>query len=334
MHPILSGLSDDDRAAVMARVQRRSLRPGEVLVEEGAEDPSVILVEDGRLEVHSGGTLLGTVERGDLLGEMALFAGGTRSAWVTATEPCHVLVLDWDAYDALRRSGHSLASVLEQQGLRRLAERLSAVRLQIAAMVVGPGRPLPSYQTGWVDCATSLLGAMGLGPAAVPDGAAGLARSALFTGVGADVLQELARHLGRSVWPRGRVLFGQGDDATTVYLAASGRVDLFRSAPGGGVWPLGSVLAGQAFGMTPLAAGHPTRDLVAVVRRRLVAWTLDAEVWRALVDRADDVGSGFRVAMIRALAEQLTTANQQLANLDQDDAELARRARATGENAW
>lgn len=333
-HPILDGLSDADADVVTTLIERRTLERGEILVHEGAEDPSLILVIEGSVEVHSGGTLLGTAGPGELIGEMALFAGGTRSATVSAASKVEIGVLDWNGYDALRRREHPVASVIERRGLRTLAERLAAVRLHIAAMVIEPEPQLPNYQAGLVEWLVAGLGRLGWGPAAAGDPVPRLLKSALFAGIPRDVVRQLSEPLAARVWPRGRVLFRQGEPSGHAYLVAAGRVELFMGLPDAGMWRMGSVFAGQAIGMGALAAGMGERALTAVVRRRLVAWVVDQPTWTALEARDDRVGSGFRVVMIRALSEQLATANRQLATLDQDDAELARLARAHGDRPW
>ena len=310
------------------------MEPGAFLVREGDEDPSMLLILSGTAEVHSGGTLLGTAGPGDLVGEMALFAGGTRSASVTATSRCEIGVLNWNGYDALRRREHPVASVIEQRGLRTLADRLAAIRLQIAAMVVEPEPRLPFYQAGFGAWVVATAARWGLGPAAARDPRAQLASSALFAGIPKAVIAELASRMRAGVWSRGHVWFRQGDPSAEVGFLGSGRVELFRTTPAGGWWRMGSVFAGQAVGAGALAAGGGARALTAVVRRRVVGWTLDQAAWAELEARKDAVGSGLRVVMIRALAEQLAVANRQLASLDQDDPELARQARAQGGGPW
>ena len=89
--------------------------------------------------------------------------------------------------------------------------------------------------------------------------------------------------------------------------------------------------AGAAFGMVALASGRP-RMSSCVVRDGATVHALEADAWRALAAEPHLVGSAFRRAMIRALAEQLRFTNAQLAawGAGQDAAALAAARRGLG----
>ena len=304
---------------------------GERVYQEGVEDPTLILVESGELEAHSGGTLLGTIGPGELLGEMALFAGGTRSASVTARTPVDALVLDWDGHDELRRSEHPVASVLEREALSGLARRWRHVVDAIAAR--GGGEQVSVRGMGFSECVAAVMGMLRLTRAARPDRVRVLARSRLFAGVAVDVLAELAELLSVGVWAHGTEVFRRDDGGGVGVLVASGRVEL-QVGDAGARRRMAVVGPGEVAGIAPLAVAGATHVATGVVRRRLVALTISHDAFDALLGRSDLVGSAFRVAMIRALAEHLSRANQRLSAIEQDDAELARLARASGGAEW
>jgi hypothetical protein len=74
-----------------ASAARRSLAVGDVLVEQGAEADEVYVVLAGRLEaVHRsalGDVVVGSIEAGQVVGEVTVIAGGRRTATLRVTEP-------------------------------------------------------------------------------------------------------------------------------------------------------------------------------------------------------------------------------------------------------
>jgi CRP-like cAMP-binding protein len=79
----------------------------------------VVLVS-GSAEVSRNGQQINTLGDGDFLGEIALLTGVPRTATVTTTTPCHLLILTDRAF---RRVTHAMPSVGEKV-LQALAERL------------------------------------------------------------------------------------------------------------------------------------------------------------------------------------------------------------------
>ena len=80
-----------------ASTSRRSLGPGDVLVEQGDEADEVFVVLTGRLEAlnrsERGELVVGTVGPGHVVGEVTVIAGGRRTATLRAIEPAEVAVI-------------------------------------------------------------------------------------------------------------------------------------------------------------------------------------------------------------------------------------------------
>ena len=127
---IIGGLKATSRRK-LGSIQTRTFRAGEVVFREG-EDPrdEAFLVHAGRIEVRKrvGGEerLLWTYGKGELLGELGLFAGGApRSATAVAIEPATLLVIPakrlppWCA-PTHPRGGHHQGPLREAARHRRL----------------------------------------------------------------------------------------------------------------------------------------------------------------------------------------------------------------------
>lgn len=104
----LPAWSTDDWAALLAQARVVSLARNEVLIKRGQSERSLFLVASGTLEVNAGGggSTMGSLFRegpGAVIGEIAFFDGGRRSATVWAIEPAQLLALerkDIEAYAA------------------------------------------------------------------------------------------------------------------------------------------------------------------------------------------------------------------------------------------
>jgi CRP/FNR family transcriptional regulator len=128
----------------LGSIQTRTFRVGDVVFREG-EDPrdEAFLVHAGRIEVRKrvGGEerLLWTYGKGELLGELGLFAGGTpRSATAVAIEPATLLVIPAKRLTSLVRTNPTLAVAI----IKDLSAKLLATdRLLVAE---GERRGLPA----------------------------------------------------------------------------------------------------------------------------------------------------------------------------------------------
>jgi predicted acylesterase/phospholipase RssA/CRP-like cAMP-binding protein len=88
---------DAVRRDLGASAARRSLVPGDVLVEQGDEADEVFVVLSGRLEAvnrsEHGELVVGVVGAGHVVGEVTVIAGGRRMATLRALEPTDIAVI-------------------------------------------------------------------------------------------------------------------------------------------------------------------------------------------------------------------------------------------------
>jgi CRP-like cAMP-binding protein len=145
-HPLLGGLPEPDRRAVLARLNRRSYRKGVTLFHEGDPGDSMHLIEKGRVAVRASTrsgdeAILAVLGRADFFGEQALLSPtSTRTASVVALESVETRVLLRTDFDALRREQPSverlLVDVLATQVRRLSSQLLEALYLPVEARVV------------------------------------------------------------------------------------------------------------------------------------------------------------------------------------------------------
>lgn len=126
------GQLDDADIAWMGRVgERRSLRPGDILIEEGRASPYLFIVLDGQVAVSVKG--VGTVAHlhaGEILGEMSFVDRSPPSATVTATLPARVLQLEKAVIEARLGENAAFAARFYKALAVFLADRLRLTTLR------------------------------------------------------------------------------------------------------------------------------------------------------------------------------------------------------------
>ena len=135
MHPLLDGLSEDNRRVVLQSTVRRRFGKGEIIFHAGDPGDTLHLIVRGLVAVRAT-TLLGDVAtfavlgHGDFFGELALVGGrGRRSATVAAVTPVETLSLDRGAVEHLRSRDRAIDEVL-LEALANQVERLSQQLLE------------------------------------------------------------------------------------------------------------------------------------------------------------------------------------------------------------
>ena len=91
--PLFADLEQDDLAAVAAAASELSAEKGQTLVTAGEFGHALYAIEAGTATVRADGTVLRTLQAGDVFGEIAVVASGRRTASVVATSPVRLLVL-------------------------------------------------------------------------------------------------------------------------------------------------------------------------------------------------------------------------------------------------
>jgi CRP-like cAMP-binding protein len=91
--PLFGGCSDKDLEHVARLTTATSLPAGAVLCREGYTGQEAFIVIDGEASVTIDGEVVGSVGRGDVIGEMAVLENEPRVATVTAVTPLEVYVL-------------------------------------------------------------------------------------------------------------------------------------------------------------------------------------------------------------------------------------------------
>jgi CRP-like cAMP-binding protein len=262
--PLFAELTADELHDLVAVMQPIELTPGQLLWRQGQAADALHLISEGSIGIYlrqPGGTEvhLTTVGPGEVIGELPLIAGGTRSATARVLDRARLLSLSRVDFAALtlRRSPTALA-------LRRRICAVACTRLrdryQQLANSLGPGLP-----SGASEPPT----AAELTETAPPDDY--LSNLAFFRDFAADHLRSLMERSQLFMVPRRRVLEREGDTPRGCYVTLNGAVEMTIER-GQQRIPVGFAGPGRAFSYVGLIDGKTapvtvrTRELSLLLR--------------------------------------------------------------------
>jgi CRP/FNR family cyclic AMP-dependent transcriptional regulator len=152
--PLFASLGEDDLQAIERQAVRRRYRRNSVIIEHGDDASTLYLLLKGQVKVFIVGSdgreiVFGERGPGSFLGELALLAGGKRSASVQTTKDSEFLVLTQEAFNQIIADHPTIALSLLRDLARRtcdLSEDMSAL-----ALLDVYGRVAKLIQSGAVD---------------------------------------------------------------------------------------------------------------------------------------------------------------------------------------
>jgi CRP-like cAMP-binding protein len=218
---LFAGMAEDDLAGLAAALQPVALAAGGVLWHQGSPSDGLYVLLDGDVQVcrRLPGERELEVARlgpGELLGELPLLGGGTRTATVRALGACSLLFLSRAEFDARTALGEPGA--LE---LRRRVVAIACARLRrtycAAATTVYDAASLPASAPSEPLQREPM-------PAAAPPRDY-LARLELFRGLEPDVVTELLDRGTVLCLPRGHVIQREGTQPEACHVTLNGAVE-------------------------------------------------------------------------------------------------------------
>jgi len=140
-----AALSETALAALRDAAHLESVKGGELLVRHGDAAETLYLVASGRFHVQlPDGRVVAEIEAGEPIGELAFFAGGTRTADVRASRDSTVYALTREAYRKVSGQHREIADTI----LAEIARRLARTTASSAAMPARPGRVVALLPAG------------------------------------------------------------------------------------------------------------------------------------------------------------------------------------------
>jgi CRP-like cAMP-binding protein len=112
--PLFANLSLDQRASVASACEELEVEEGTVLVREGDFGHAVFAITYGTADVVHEGAVVNTLGAGDHFGEIAVMAGGRRSASVVARSSLKLVTIFNREIWRLEREAPEVAAVLRE----------------------------------------------------------------------------------------------------------------------------------------------------------------------------------------------------------------------------
>lgn len=134
--PMFNDLREAELAAITGYFNEGSLNAGDTIYEEGEAATSACFLIDGELEAMKalpggGEARVGVIGPGSMIGEMALVAGGTRSATVRATKQSTILTVSYYFFHAALDQMSTPAFKILRSVINSLTERLAELQGRI-----------------------------------------------------------------------------------------------------------------------------------------------------------------------------------------------------------
>jgi CRP-like cAMP-binding protein len=137
-----------------------------------------------------------------------------------------------------------------------------------------------------------------------------LARAGIFQGVDPAAIEVLTESLERVEFPRGTVIFNEGEPGDRLYIIVSGKVKIVRSAPDGRENLLTILGPSDMFGeLAIFDPGPRTSSVTTVTQVRAVS--MDREALRTWISGRPEIAE----QLLRVLARRLRRTNNNLGDL-------------------
>ncbi len=298
--PLFHGLSDDDLADFASAFKRIELDAGEILWRQTTPSDGLYVLLEGI--VHVCRRLPGERElelarlgAGEVLGELPLLGGGTRTATVRALGPCSLLFLSRPEFEARTASGQQSALELRRRIVAIACARLRRRLAEFAATVdaIEPRRAGPTERPRSEPVA------------AVPP-ISYLSRLAMFEQLELELVADLLARGRLLCVPRGHVVQHVGTQPQACYVTLNGAVE---DVPRRGDPRVGFAGPGRAFGYVGLLDGEPA-PVSSVARERSLILAIDRDDFARLLRSPGARSRAFAAAIEADLIRSLDIAER------------------------
>ena len=288
---------------------------GDVLLVEGENDDSLMVVVHGEVEVLVDGISIASAGPGELFGDMALFGRDPRrTATVRTLTPCSLVLLEQTGIAALRAHDNSLVQTLESQALRTIGKRLRDMNSAITEMARGTALA-PAKSPADESLFGQLKGLFGGTPTkrpAPPNPWKVLQGSPAFAGMEPEELQAVAEVMELRELEEGELLIREGEHGRDAFVVAAGRMDVYRTTRAMAYEKVAELTPGTFFGLVSLVHGS-VRSASCLATPNTWVMELPESAWKELSEVDSPASRGLRRALYDSLSDQLHNANHHVA---------------------
>jgi CRP-like cAMP-binding protein len=310
---VFRGLSPATVAAAVGHFDVFEVQAGTTLIEAGEHHPALVMVLGGELRAMRGDSMR-IASEGECLGVTTLFGDGRWASTLRAVVPSRLLVLDLEGFRALREQGSVVSVAVEEYALDTLMDALDRARQRVGQLV--RGKPIKTFvpSPGFFGLIADAFGMGGIMSTQLP-AARLLADSPLFRNADSAHIEALAERFIGLRAQAGTFLLTQGVSNTSMFMVASGTVDLLTASTDNSAVCHETLGPGQMFGIWGLLRELPSRTSV-VAKQNCTVLELEKLAWAELAPAHTGTGSVLRLAVLRALTGRLVQEAAKLASLE------------------
>lgn len=278
--PLLSDLDERELSQIVGCFSLVSIPEGETLYSEGEPAKSACFLIEGELEAFTalpggGETRVGSIGPGSMIGEMALMAGGSRTATVRAKSDAAALMVSCTFFQASLDQLSVPAYKILRRVTQGLSERLSGLHNRIIAYWTGDHAPPASPEAEVEDP----LAGVGRDAPCSFDYRAFLPIVPLFRDFDAREIDLVVARAKVLELPRGRQLYREGGPARACYIVVRGALE--QTVTRGERRQLAIFGPGRLCGANDLIGGQ-RHNADAAVRAGALLLELDQAAFEAL----------------------------------------------------
>lgn len=297
---VWSHLDDEQVFQLTRAVHEEDFAAGERIFGFGDENGDIYLLEKGQVTIRRptsyGDFPLGSLEPGNIFGEINFILPGERNGDAIAATDCRVLRLDPTQLEVVLDEHPALGVGVYWSFWHGLAQKLRGANEQLrtffaedaAAEVLHDLRPDQRAEAGAVDIESG-------------------DKIELFReqGLSGAELETLANFSNVKRYPGGTFLFHEGDDGHEMYVVLEGQVMISKFIPGGGEEALAILDRGDFFGEMSLIDGEPRSADAKAFRGPVTVVTFDDETLNEIMTMDAAAARSFMVLLCRLICKRL-----------------------------
>lgn len=148
--PLFKDLGKDEFESVVKRLKAVSFKKGDVIIKEGEEGDSILIIVSGSVLVYKEPekgkkVQLGVLTEGDFFGEFGYFAGSVRQASVEAIDDVELLEMTRENMDAVVAEFPQVEDVLEKFYKERVMQNILAASTLFRELSLEERRKISAY---------------------------------------------------------------------------------------------------------------------------------------------------------------------------------------------
>ena len=293
-------------------MERKVIKKGDVLFEQGTPGETLVLIEKGELTVHAAkgygaAKLVARLGPNDVVGEMSCLDPAPRSATVTASTDTIVRQLHRKSLHSLRWKKPKIGVAVVQSIIEQVNHRLRETDHLIQASI-----ERFSKKEGAKQPASSEISIRAT-PSSPFQGKVELAKISTLKNLSPADLEILSVAAPPRFYPAKSILCVEGDRASSCYMLVSGKIDVLRRAKNS-FRRLATLTSGALVGQLALVDTAP-RTATLQAQTDVVVLDFARDDFNRLLDAESPLAIRFQEEVAVAGIKQLRKATQALASL-------------------